>query len=63
MLGADVIELPAIAIVPVAVTLPELAGYDWLVFTSANGVDAFFERRPRGRRPRRAARSRACGWR
>jgi uroporphyrinogen III methyltransferase/synthase len=44
LLGADVIELPAIAIEPVAVTLPDLSSYDWLVFTSANGVDAFFER-------------------
>ena len=25
-------------------TLPELAAYAWLVFTSANGVDAFFDR-------------------
>jgi uroporphyrinogen III methyltransferase/synthase len=43
LLGAEVIELPAIAIERVAVTLPELTNYDWLVFTSANGVDAFFE--------------------
>ena len=44
LLGADVIELPAIAIEPIDVALPELSNYDWLVFTSANGVDAFFER-------------------
>ncbi len=62
LLGADVIELPAIAIEPVDVTLPELSGYDWLVFTSANGVDAFFERGLATRRPRRArARGRAGG--
>ena len=24
--------------------MPELGGYEWLVFTSANGVDAFFDR-------------------
>jgi uroporphyrinogen III methyltransferase / synthase len=44
LLGADVIELPAIVIEPVDVALPDLSNYDWLVFTSANGVDAFFER-------------------
>lgn len=49
-LGARVTELPAIAIAPVADTSPldaalkELAGYDWIVFTSANGVRAFDER-------------------
>ena len=43
-LGAEVVELPAIAIEPIDVVLPDLSAYDWLVFTSANGVDAFFER-------------------
>ena len=43
-LGAEVIELPAIEITPVDFTVPELAGYAWIVFTSANGVRAFFER-------------------
>src|SRR5262249_54862474 len=43
-LGAEVIELPAIAIEPVAFTVPDLAEYEWLVFTSVNGVQAFFER-------------------
>jgi uroporphyrinogen III methyltransferase/synthase len=43
-LGAEVIELPAIAIEPVAFTVPDLAAYEWLVFTSVNGVQAFFER-------------------
>jgi uroporphyrinogen III methyltransferase/synthase len=42
-LGAEVVELPAIAIEPVDFALPELAG-GWLVFTSANGVEAFFDR-------------------
>jgi uroporphyrinogen III methyltransferase/synthase len=41
-LGASVVELPTIAVEPVDFTLPELASYDWLVFTSVNGVDAFF---------------------
>jgi uroporphyrinogen III methyltransferase/synthase len=43
-LGADVIELPAIVIEPVDVVVPDLGLYSWLVFTSANGVDAFFDR-------------------
>jgi len=43
-LGAEVIELPAIDIEPVDFALPELSAYDWIVFTSVNGVRAFFER-------------------
>ncbi len=43
-LGAEVIELPSIAIEPVDFELPPLGQYGWLVFTSANGVEAFFER-------------------
>ena len=44
-LGAEVIELPAIAIEPIDVRrCPTSAAYAWLVFTSANGVDAFFDR-------------------
>jgi uroporphyrinogen III methyltransferase/synthase len=48
-LGADVLEIPTIKIVPpthhdwVADALLELNSYDWLVFTSPNGVTAFFE--------------------
>jgi uroporphyrinogen III methyltransferase / synthase len=43
-LGAEVIELPAIAIEPISFDLPDLDRYGWLVFTSANGVAAFFDR-------------------
>jgi uroporphyrinogen III methyltransferase/synthase len=43
-LGAEVIELPSIALEPIDFELPALGGYAWLVFTSANGVDAFFDR-------------------
>jgi uroporphyrinogen III methyltransferase/synthase len=49
-LGADVIELPTIEIKPLADTakldaaLRRLGSYDWVVFTSANGVKACFER-------------------
>jgi uroporphyrinogen III methyltransferase/synthase len=47
-LGADVLEIPTIRIQPpkkVAPLREAIAGigvYDWLVFTSPNGVDAFF---------------------
>src|SRR3954453_23165301 len=43
-LGAEVIELPTIAIEPLPVAMPDLAGLTWLVFPSANGVDGFFAR-------------------
>jgi uroporphyrinogen III methyltransferase / synthase len=48
-LGADVLEVPTIKIVPplqkdaIIDCLLELNSYDWLVFTSANGVTAFFD--------------------
>jgi uroporphyrinogen III methyltransferase/synthase len=42
-LGAEVVELPSIAIEPLAFSLPDLGEYGWVVFTSANGVDAFFD--------------------
>jgi len=47
--GAEVLEIPTIKIVPpekqreLAEVLLELNSYDWLVFTSPNGVSAFFE--------------------
>jgi uroporphyrinogen III methyltransferase/synthase len=48
-LGADVLEVPTIRIEPptnrenVVDALLELNSYDWLVFTSPNGVSVFFE--------------------
>ena len=42
-LGADVIELPAIAIEPIEFSVPELDHYSWVVFTSANAVSSFFD--------------------
>lgn len=48
-LGAQVIELPLIQVQKhvakqsLADVLLELGGYDWIVFTSANGVRYFFE--------------------
>jgi uroporphyrinogen III methyltransferase/synthase len=43
-LGAAVLELPSIAIEPLDFDVPELGQYAWVVFTSVNGVTAFFER-------------------
>ena len=43
-LGAEVIELPSIAIAPLPITLPDLDSVEWIVFTSPNGVEGFFER-------------------
>lgn len=48
-LGADVLEMPTIRIEPpkdlkeFGELVRDAHGYDWLVFTSPNGVDAFFE--------------------
>jgi uroporphyrinogen III methyltransferase/synthase len=48
-LGADVIELPTIRIEPpsdlraFAELVQDSHGYDWIIFTSVNGVDAFFD--------------------
>jgi len=41
--GAVAVRCPVIAIEPIAVDLQDLAGYDWLVLTSANGVDRLRE--------------------
>jgi uroporphyrinogen III methyltransferase/synthase len=49
-LGATVVEAPAIEIEPPSDFRPldeaigRIATYDWVVFTSANGVEAFFDR-------------------
>ncbi len=43
-LGAEVLELPTIAIEPLDVVLPPLHDYEWLVLTSVNGVAALFDR-------------------
>jgi uroporphyrinogen III methyltransferase/synthase len=48
-LGADVFELPTIRIEPpsdlrsFAELVQDAHGYDWIIFTSTNGVEAFFE--------------------
>ncbi len=49
-LGAEVVEYPVIEIAPPAsyteldAAIAQLPEYDWLIFTSANGVEAFRER-------------------
>lgn len=46
--GAEAVEVPTIRIVPpqdprpLITAVQRLAAYDWVVFTSSNGVDAFF---------------------
>ncbi|MEZ5354157.1 MAG: uroporphyrinogen-III C-methyltransferase [Bryobacteraceae bacterium] len=65
-LGADAIEYPAIEIHPAADYAPldaAIAGledYDWLIFTSANGVRFFLERLRHSSRDLRAIRGRLC---
>src|SRR5439155_13439 len=54
--GAEVIPFPTIAIAPPSDPVPleravaAAGGYDWIVFTSANGVEAFFARFAAARR-------------
>ena len=49
-LGAEVIEFPTIEIVPplrwkeLDQAIDQLESYDWLIFTSANGVNFFWQR-------------------
>ena len=65
-LGAEVLELPTIEIQPAAdytaldQAIAELACYDWLIFTSANGVRFFLERMDRSRADLRSLRAQIC---
>jgi uroporphyrinogen III methyltransferase/synthase len=65
-LGADAIEMPTIEIRPASDYGPldraiaELGVYDWLIFTSANGVRFFTERLDRSGNDLRALRARIC---
>jgi uroporphyrinogen III methyltransferase/synthase len=68
-LGAEPVELPAIEIKPrvergklrEALRRLDVAEYDWLVFTSANGVDVFFGHLcQQGRDARALGRARVC---
>jgi uroporphyrinogen III methyltransferase/synthase len=65
-LGADVVELPTISIQPAAnpgpleAAIQRLASYDWLIFTSANGVRFFLEHLDRSKADLRSLRARIC---
>src|SRR5882672_4154340 len=65
-LGADVAELPSIQIRPAADYAPldaaiaNLGAYDWLIFTSANGVRFFLDRLDRSPHDLRAIRGRVA---
>lgn len=53
-LGAEVVEIPAIAIEPRDFSVPDLGAYEWVAFTSPNGVRAFFDQLDRESRDARA---------
>jgi uroporphyrinogen III methyltransferase/synthase len=65
-LGAEVIEFPTIEIRPAVdygpldTAIGKLAAYDWLIFTSANGVRFFLERLDRSPYDWRGLRARIC---
>ncbi|MBI5641405.1 MAG: uroporphyrinogen-III C-methyltransferase [Nitrospirae bacterium] len=66
-LGAEVIQFPTVEIVPPETwaeldrAIDKIEGYDWLIFTSANGVKYFFKRLfERGRDIRELGRIRVC---
>jgi len=65
-LGATVIEFPTIEIQPASDysrldrAISELGAYDWLIFTSANGVRFFVERLDRSPSDFRSFRGRIC---
>ena len=65
-LGAEVISLPTIEIRPpedwgyLDQAISELDGYDWLIFTSANGVRYFVERLDASDRDLRDVRAKIC---
>ncbi len=65
--GAAVVECPTITLVPpdawdeIDAAIDELAAYDWLILTSANGVRFFFNRlRELGRDSRSLGRCKVC---
>jgi uroporphyrinogen III methyltransferase/synthase len=65
-LGADAIELPVIALEPPADPAPleraieQLASYDWLIFTSVNGVRFFMDRLDQSAHDLRSLTARIC---
>jgi uroporphyrinogen III methyltransferase/synthase len=65
-LGADAIELPVISIqppddaAPLDQAIERLSSYDWLIFTSVNGVRFFLDRLDASRRDLRSLKARIC---
>ena len=65
-LGADAVELPVISIEPAVDpgafdrAIEQLASYDWLIFTSVNGVRFFVERLDRSAHDLRSLKARIC---
>ena len=66
VLGANVIELPTIEIrppqdwAPLDQAIAELEQYDWIIFTSANGVRHFVDRLDAGGRDLRCLKAKIC---
>ena len=65
-LGADAQEVPTISIqpppdpAPLDAAIERLASYDWLIFTSANGVRFFVDRLDRSRSDLRSLKAHIC---
>ncbi len=65
-LGADAIELPVISLespadpAPLDRAIDNLASYDWLIFTSVNGVRFFLNRLDQSRHDLRSLKARIC---
>ena len=61
--GAEVIQFPTIQIQPIdGVNIPALSEYDWVIFTSVNAVEIFYERlRESGKDARAFGESNICG--
>jgi uroporphyrinogen III methyltransferase/synthase len=65
-LGAEAVDLPVISLEPPSDPRPlddaiaNLSSYDWLIFTSVNGVRFFLERLDRSKMDLRAVRARIC---
>ncbi len=65
-LGADAIELPVIALeppldpAPLDAAIENLSSYDWLIFTSVNGVRFFMDRLDQSPHDLRSLKARIC---
>ncbi|HTR36175.1 MAG TPA: uroporphyrinogen-III C-methyltransferase [Bryobacteraceae bacterium] len=65
-LGADAVELPVISLqapadpAPLDEAIARLAAYDWLIFTSVNGVRFFLDRLDRSSHDLRSLKARIC---